>query len=60
MSGLIIQQAPLVIFTAAILYTSQAYLADNTSGNDRTKGFESIGTTFGRGCEKCESLDPTQ
>lgn len=37
------------IFTAATLPTSQAYIADTTSGKDRAKGFGLLGAAFGLG-----------
>ncbi|MFX1537208.1 MAG: MFS transporter [Promethearchaeota archaeon] len=37
------------IFTAATLPTSQAYIADTTTGKDRAKGFGLIGAAFGLG-----------
>lgn len=37
------------VFTAATLPTSQAYIADSTSGEDRAKGFGLIGAAFGLG-----------
>jgi len=36
-------------FTAATLPTSQAYIADTTSGQDRAKGFGLLGAAFGLG-----------
>ncbi|MFX1508249.1 MAG: MFS transporter, partial [Promethearchaeota archaeon] len=36
-------------FTAATLPTSQAYIADTTSGKDRAKGFGLLGAAFGLG-----------
>ncbi|MFX1546137.1 MAG: MFS transporter [Promethearchaeota archaeon] len=36
-------------FTAATLPTSQAYIADTTSGQDRVKGFGLLGAAFGLG-----------
>ena len=36
-------------FTAATLPTSQAYIADTTTGKDRVKGFGLIGAAFGLG-----------
>lgn len=37
------------MFTAATLPTSQAYVADNTTGKDRAKGFGLLGAAFGLG-----------
>ena len=37
------------MFTAATLPTSQAYVADNTEGKDRAKGFGLLGAAFGLG-----------
>jgi DHA1 family tetracycline resistance protein-like MFS transporter len=37
------------LFTAATLPTSQAYIADTTSGKDRAKGFGLLGAAFGLG-----------
>ncbi|MFX0061198.1 MAG: MFS transporter [Candidatus Hermodarchaeota archaeon] len=37
------------MFTAATLPTSQAYIADTTTGKDRAKGFGLIGAAFGLG-----------
>ena len=37
------------LFTAATLPTSQAYIADTTTGKDRAKGFGLLGAAFGLG-----------